>query len=124
MKFPVEQSLEHQAGSAFADFFGFICEVGHPSEAGGEHKFLISLCFSGFKQPCRPASDGWCFDWTMNVPCPPAKNTISQYPWMPMVLSALYENSARVFHKVALTAIASSVTNITSTGHDVVMFDG
>ena len=33
-------------------------------------------------------------------------------------------NSAGVFKEAALTAIASSVANITSTGHEDVMFDG
>ena len=33
----------------------------------------LNATLDRLRQPCRPASDGWCFDWTTNVPCPPVK---------------------------------------------------
>ena len=70
---------------------------------------------------------------TLAAPLRLVKNTISQYPlgasWCcPALAGTKYltlsgENSAGVFNEAALTAIASSVADITSAGNEGVMFD-
>ena len=83
----------------------------------------------------RPASDGWCSDCTQYAipfmrkltPNPPVKNAISQLVTSVLVGTkhlALNGGNCQDSSKSTLTAIASSVANITSTDHEDLMFDG